>query len=109
MNSLTSGFGTLPEGRPSNRGAFKFRGACNAVQSLSEEQKQRGVVTHSSGNHALSIALAASLAGIPAYIVVPSNTPQVLLAQLPYFNPSGNRYALCARQPICDVQLGKDV
>ena len=60
------------------RGAFKFRGACNAVQSLSEEQRRCGVVTHSSGNHALSLALAAQLAGIPAYIVVPSNTPQVL-------------------------------
>ena len=70
------------KGRSASRGAFKFRGACNAVQSLSEEQKRRGVVTHSSGNHALSIALAASLASIPAYIVVPSNTPQVLPAQL---------------------------
>lgn len=61
-----------------DRGAFKFRGACNAVQALSEEQRRCGVVTHSSGNHALSLALAAQLAGIPAYIVVPSNTPQVL-------------------------------
>ncbi len=59
------------------RGAFKFRGAYNAIESLSEEQKRRGVVTHSSGNHALSIALAAKLAGIPAYIVVPTTTPQV--------------------------------
>jgi len=59
------------------RGAFKFRGAFNAIASLSEEQKRRGVVTHSSGNHALSIALAAKLAGIPAYIVVPTTTPQV--------------------------------
>ena len=79
------------------------------MQSLSEEQKQRGVVTHSSGNHALSIVLAASLAGIPAYIVVPSNTPQVLPAQLPYLNFSSNRYASCACHPICNVQLGKDV
>lgn len=79
------------------------------MQSLSEEQKQRGVVTHSSGNHALSIALAASLAGIPAYIVVPSNTPQVLLAQVPCLNLSSNRYALCACHPLCNGQLGKDV
>ena len=49
------------------------------MQALSGEQRRRGVVTHSSGNHALSLALAAQLAGIPAYIVVPSNTPQVLL------------------------------
>ena len=70
---------TLTQGKYVDRGAFKFRGACNAVQALSEEQRRRGVVTHSSGNHALSLALAAQLAGIPAYIVVPSNTPQVLL------------------------------
>ncbi len=58
-------------------GAFKFRGACNAVFSLSEEQAARGVATHSSGNHAQALALAARLRGIPAYIVMPSNAPAV--------------------------------
>jgi len=58
-------------------GAFKFRGACNAVYSLSDEEAARGVVTHSSGNHAQALALAAKLRGIPAYIVMPSNAPQV--------------------------------
>jgi threonine dehydratase len=58
-------------------GAFKFRGACNAVYSLSDEEASRGVCTHSSGNHAQALALAAKLRGIPAYIVMPNNAPQV--------------------------------
>ena len=58
-------------------GAFKFRGACNAVFSLSDEEAMRGVVTHSSGNHAAALALAAKMRGIPAYIVMPSNAPSV--------------------------------
>jgi len=58
-------------------GAFKFRGACNAVYSLSDEEAVHGVVTHSSGNHAQALALAAKLRGIPAYIVMPDNAPQV--------------------------------
>lgn len=58
-------------------GAFKFRGACNAVFSLSDEEAKHGVVTHSSGNHAQALALAARLRGIPAYIVMPDNAPQV--------------------------------
>jgi len=58
-------------------GAFKFRGACNAVFSLSDEEAARGVSTHSSGNHAQALALAARLRGIPAYIVMPNNAPAV--------------------------------
>ena len=58
-------------------GAFKFRGACNAVFSLSEEEAACGVSTHSSGNHAQALALAAKLRGIPAYIVMPDNAPVV--------------------------------
>ncbi len=58
-------------------GAFKFRGACNAVFSLSDNEAARGVCTHSSGNHAAALALAASLRGIPAYIVMPNNAPSV--------------------------------
>ena len=58
-------------------GAFKFRGACNAVFSLSDEEAMRGVSTHSSGNHAQALALAAKLRDIPAYIVMPSNAPKV--------------------------------
>src|SRR5512138_3810812 len=58
-------------------GAFKFRGASNAVYSLSDEEASRGVCTHSSGNHAQALALAARMRGVPAYIVMPSNAPQV--------------------------------
>jgi len=58
-------------------GAFKFRGATNAVLSLSGEQKKRGVVTHSSGNHAAALALAAGINGIKAFIVMPENAPLV--------------------------------
>ena len=58
-------------------GAFKFRGACNAVYSLSDEAAARGVCTHSSGNHAQALALAARMRGIPAYIVMPNNAPSV--------------------------------
>jgi threonine dehydratase len=58
-------------------GAFKFRGAINAVLSLSDDEKIRGVVTHSSGNHAAALALAARLNGIKANIVMPENAPVV--------------------------------
>jgi threonine dehydratase len=58
-------------------GAFKFRGACNAVFSLSDQEAARGVVTHSSGNHAAALALAASKRGITARIVMPLNAPKV--------------------------------
>jgi threonine dehydratase len=58
-------------------GAFKFRGACNAVFLLSDEEAARGVATHSSGNHAAALALAARLRGIPAHIVMPRNARAV--------------------------------
>jgi len=58
-------------------GAFKFRGATNAVLSMSNEEKLRGVVTHSSGNHAAALALAARMNGIKANIVMPENAPAV--------------------------------
>ena len=61
-------------------GAFKFRGAANAVFSLSEQEASKGVATHSSGNHAQALALAAGLRGIPAHIVMPENSPKVKVA-----------------------------
>ena len=61
-------------------GAFKFRGATNAVLSLPEEEARRGVVTHSSGNHAQALALAARMRDIPATIVMPRNAPAVKCA-----------------------------
>lgn len=58
-------------------GAFKFRGAFNALSQLSEEQKAKGVIAHSSGNHAQALALAAKLSGIKAVIVMPETSPAV--------------------------------
>ncbi len=58
-------------------GAFKFRGASNAVLSLTKDEAKNGVATHSSGNHAQALALAAKMLNIPAYIVMPDNSPQV--------------------------------
>lgn len=58
-------------------GAFKARGAANAVMKLPDEQKIKGVATHSSGNHAAALARAASVLGIPSYIVMPSNAPEI--------------------------------
>ena len=58
-------------------GAFKFRGAINAVSQLTDDQKKRGVVTHSSGNHAGALALAAKLFNTKAHIVMPSNSSEI--------------------------------
>src|SRR2546429_6769329 len=58
-------------------GAFKARGATNAVFSLDDETARRGVATHSSGNHAAALSRAAKLRGIPAHIVMPSNSSKV--------------------------------
>ena len=56
-------------------GAFKFRGAYNALAQFSPEQRRGGVITFSSGNHAQAIALAAQLLGMPALIIMPSDAP----------------------------------
>ncbi|TWT48617.1 threonine ammonia-lyase [Botrimarina hoheduenensis] len=61
-------------------GAFKARGACNAVFALSDDEALRGVVTHSSGNHAAALARAATRRGIPVYVVMPHNASPIKLA-----------------------------
>ncbi|MCK5169227.1 MAG: pyridoxal-phosphate dependent enzyme [Bacteroidales bacterium] len=58
-------------------GAFKFRGATNAVRLLSKDEAEKGVTTHSSGNHAAALSLAAKQLGIPAFIVMPENAPEI--------------------------------
>jgi threonine dehydratase len=58
-------------------GAFKIRGGMNSVLSLPEEKRKKGIATHSSGNHAQAIALAAREVGTKAFIVMPNNSPQV--------------------------------
>ena len=60
-------------------GAFKFRGAYNALSQLSGEQKRKGVVAFSSGNHAQAVALSGKLLGVPATIVMPTDAPKVKL------------------------------
>jgi threonine dehydratase len=73
-------------------GAFKSRGACNAVFSLEAAEAERGVVTHSSGNHAAALARAAALRGVPAYIVMPSNAPAVKVAAVKHY---GGQITFC--------------
>ncbi|MGE3805415.1 MAG: pyridoxal-phosphate dependent enzyme [Gemmataceae bacterium] len=58
-------------------GAFKFRGACNAIFKLPDDLARRGVVTHSSGNHGQALALAARLRGSAAHVIMPNNAPPV--------------------------------
>ncbi|MFH1942527.1 MAG: pyridoxal-phosphate dependent enzyme, partial [bacterium] len=77
-------------------GAFKFRGATNAIFSLSDEAAQRGVVTHSSGNHAAALALAARNRGITARIVMPSNAPPVKVAAVETY---GGQITFCEPKP----------
>lgn len=81
-------------------GAFKFRGASNAVFSLSAEEAARGVVTQSSGNHGAAVALACQLRGIAATVVVPRGAPKIKLAAIREFG---------ARVVSCDVaQASRD-
>lgn len=58
-------------------GAFKMRGASSAALRLTEDEKRKGLTTHSSGNHAQAVALSAKLLGVPAYIVMPENAPAI--------------------------------
>ena len=73
-------------------GAFKARGATNAVFQLRPEEAARGVVTHSSGNHAAALARAAQLRGIPSYIVMPNNAPAAKQAAVRRY---GGQIELC--------------
>ncbi|HSC19658.1 MAG TPA: threonine/serine dehydratase [Rhizomicrobium sp.] len=85
-------------------GAFKIRGAFNAILSLSDEERRRGVIAHSSGNHAQAVAYAAQILGVKAVIVVPSNAPSVKVeatrrwgAEIHLVDPMGDaRTELCA-------------
>ena len=91
-------------------GAFKFRGACNAVFSLTDEEAEKGVATHSSGNHAQALALAAKMRNISAHIVIPNNAPEVKKkavegygAQVTYCQPT-----LAARESTIDAIIKKN-
>jgi Threonine dehydratase len=84
-------------------GAFKFRGACNAVWSLSDEEAARGVVTHSSGNHGNALALAAATRGIAAHVVVPEGAVQAKLDAIAHAGGTLHRCAptQAAREAMC--------
>lgn len=84
-------------------GAFKFRGACNAVFSLADDVAARGVVTHSSGNHGAALALAAKLRGIPCHVVVPEGAVRAKLAAIEHYGAILHRCAptIAAREAMC--------
>jgi threonine dehydratase len=84
-------------------GAFKFRGACNAVFSLDDAAAARGVVTHSSGNHGAALAAAAALRGIPAHIVVPDSANALKVRNIVEAGATVHRCAptLAARETAC--------
>ena len=77
-------------------GAFKFRGALNALSQLAPEQKRKGVITHSSGNHAQALALAAKLLGIRAVVVMPENASPAKVAATKSY---GAEVVLCGSHP----------
>lgn len=85
-------------------GAFKFRGACNAVWSLAADVAARGVATHSSGNHGAALALAARTRGIPAHVVVPDGAVRAKLAAIEAYGATLHRCAatLEARERTAD-------
>jgi threonine dehydratase len=84
-------------------GAFKFRGACNAVWSLDDERAARGVVTHSSGNHGNALALAAATRGIAAHVVVPEGAVRAKLDAIERAGATLHRCApnQAAREAMC--------
>ncbi|MFX0065537.1 MAG: pyridoxal-phosphate dependent enzyme [Candidatus Hermodarchaeota archaeon] len=80
LNTLTGGQSYLKCENFQRIGAFKFRGAYNAISLLTPEEKSKGVITHSSGNHAQALSLAARILNVKATIVMPENTPPVKMA-----------------------------
>jgi threonine dehydratase len=89
-------------------GAFKFRGACNAVWSLTDEEAARGVVTHSSGNHGNALAMAAATRGITAHVIVPEGAVRAKLEAIEQAGATLHRCAptIAAREmKAAEVQL----
>jgi threonine dehydratase len=90
-------------------GAFKFRGAYNAISQLSAEERKRGVIAHSSGNHAQAVALAAKMIGISATIIMPKNSSPVKIAATKAY---GARVVFCeptveAREKMVTTMMEK--
>ncbi|KWW98162.1 threonine dehydratase [Carbonactinospora thermoautotrophica] len=91
-------------------GAFKIRGAINKIAALPEEERARGVVTHSSGNHAQAVAYAARRYGVPATVVVPHGTPPLKVAATQAFGAEIEFVAPAERGPRAEklaAELGR--
>lgn len=87
-------------------GAFKFRGACNTLLSLSSEEIENGIATHSSGNHGAAVALAARLRGTTSVVVMPSNTSAVKEAAVAHY---GARIVHCEPTEESRTQILEDI
>jgi len=87
-------------------GAFKFRGAYNSLSLLSEEERKRGVITHSSGNHAQALALAASILGIQVTIVMPKGAP---IAKIDATKGYGAKVVFCDNNLESRVQATEEL
>ncbi|MFB3429889.1 MAG: threo-3-hydroxy-L-aspartate ammonia-lyase [Phycisphaerales bacterium] len=88
-------------------GAFKFRGAYNAIATLEEESKRRGVLTYSSGNHAQGIALAGRLLGVPTTIIMPTDAPPVKIEATRGYLGTGSEVVLYDRNETTREELGE--
>jgi threonine dehydratase len=86
-------------------GAFKFRGAYNAVSRLSQEQRKAGVITHSSGNHAQALALAASLFGVRSVIVMPEDAPAIKKEATAGYGAEIIACPAVAREEVCAREI----
>lgn len=93
-------------------GAFKFRGAYNAISQLSDEQKQKGIIAYSSGNHAQAVALVGKMLGVSTTIVMPNNAPEIKQkatkgygAKVVIFNPEETTREQVAERENKDNQL----
>jgi len=87
-------------------GAFKIRGAANAILNLTNEQRNKGVVTHSSGNFAQALSLAARKIGVKAFIVMPENAPQVKKDAVKSY---GGEIFECATRPMAREEMAEEV
>ena len=96
LNAITEGQIFLKCENFQRIGAFKFRGAYNAISQLTPEEKRKGVITHSSGNHAQAVALAAKLLGVKAIIIMPENASLVKMAATRGY---GAKIVLCGIKP----------
>jgi len=89
-------------------GAFKFRGAYNAIASLSADERARGVITHSSGNHAQGVALAARLCDVAATIVMPRDAPEVKRRATEGYGAHIIPCDAKDREAVCDAEIAKN-